>query len=250
MNRFVVLRTHGGVGNQLFQILYGRLYAEENELQLTEVHDTRYPHAFPRSTLIHNAPVPNAYQKTISLTRSPKVFQRFFGRKENPLKFGKTTYIDGYFQARENYTSFAEESISQHLNRLRAELSIEPANIKTKLVHLRMGDFFKDRAAAKKHVLERFSTIAEGSHIMTNDELLLEDIDVVNFIKSKNLVLLTTGGASAEEVLRLMSRYKYIDANDSTLTFWSSVLGGSHVTFKNEKLRKCREYLLDCLSNR
>jgi hypothetical protein len=39
-----ILRTHGGLGNQLFQVLYGRLFAEQFRLDLVEVHDISYNH--------------------------------------------------------------------------------------------------------------------------------------------------------------------------------------------------------------
>ena len=49
---------------------------------------------------------------------------------------------------------------------------------------------------------------------------------------------------SPEELLRLMSKYKKIDTNGSTLTFWASILAGSCVNFSDLNLKKSQEYFV------
>ena len=44
----LILRTHGGLGNQLFQVAYGRLYSKKFNLNLKEIHDSNYKHKFGR----------------------------------------------------------------------------------------------------------------------------------------------------------------------------------------------------------
>ena len=69
----VVVRTHGGLGNQLFQLLYGRLLAERHRATLYELHDIRYEHAFARSRELAGRPAPPPPARPISSLRLPKI---------------------------------------------------------------------------------------------------------------------------------------------------------------------------------
>lgn len=60
----VVVRTHGGLGNQIFQILYARLLAHGREPKL--IHDANYPHAFGLSTAFAGHPQPGSITRLIS----------------------------------------------------------------------------------------------------------------------------------------------------------------------------------------
>jgi hypothetical protein len=239
----LILRTHGGLGNQLFQILYGRLFSDYMGFSLKEIHDLRYPHAFNRTELLLRGEKPTPWQSFVSAARIPKVLQRTVARIEKPLRFGSTFYLDGYFQSVDSYKSFAEKDLKRHLNKLANELSIGHANLDSCLVHLRVGDFFKDVSTAKIHVLDRLKNTPIGAHVMTNDESLLNEPDIATFIELRALKLVTTIGMPAEDVLRNMARYRRIEANDSTLTFWASVLGGSELSLKDKSLRDCHNFL-------
>lgn len=244
MAGYVVLRTHGGLGNQLFQVLLGRLFAEREGRTLLEVHDTRYRHAFVRSSALERGHSPSRWQLIVSAARVPKLLQRVLGLGEAPWRLGQTVYLDGYFQRADLYSSFSAEKISNQLQRLADELTIGRADVETCLVHLRVGDFFSDRAMAKAHVLERLQHIPAGARVMTNEESLLGEPEVVRAMAERDASLISTNGMSAEEVLRTMARHQRIDANDSTLTFWAAVLGGSQVGLRNDRLRACRDLLV------
>lgn len=243
MLRYVILRTHGGLGNQLFQVLLGRLLAEHKRIQLREVHDIRYAHAFPRCQELKSSSSPSQLQSFISAARIPKILQRTVGRTESPWKFGESIYLDGYFQDKSCFMDFKPSLIARHLQDFRDELSIRHEKINARLVHLRVGDFFDDEDAAIAHVIVRLEHARAGFHLMTNDEKLLQHFKIQEFIRAKEAHLITTKNMSAVDVLRTMSQYRYIDANDSTLTFWSSVLAGCQVTFKSRSLRECCDFL-------
>ena len=243
MSRDIILRTHGGLGNQLFQILYGRLFSECMGASLKEIHDLRYPHAFSRSGLLVRGEKPTPWQAFVSAARIPKVLHRTVARIEKPLSLGRSFYLDGYFQGVEFYKPFTAKALTRHLEILANELSIGSANLDVCLVHLRVGDFFADVATAKMHIIERLKNTPTGSHVITNDESLLDDPDIAPFIELRALKLVTTVGMPAEEVLRNMARYRRLEANDSTLTFWSSVLGGSELSIKDKTLRDCHDFL-------
>lgn len=244
MQTFVVLRTHGGLGNQLFQILFGRLYAEAHGIVLREVHDARYPHGFARSEALKRGGSPSMWQSIVSAARVPKVLERVFGRNEGAWRFGRSVYLDGYFQSAAVFGQFAAARVGAHLDALADELAIGQAELDICLVHLRVGDFFVDKKAAHAHVLERLTEVPTGAHVMTNDECLLSYPDIAAALAARGAVIVGTAGMPAEDVLRTMARYRRIDANDSTLTLWASVLANSQVRLRDARLRECRDFLL------
>jgi len=245
--KYAVLRTHGGLGNQLFQILFGRLFAERHGLTLCEVHDLRYRHAFPRSEALVRGGRPSRWQRVVSAARFPKLLQRYLGQAEVPFKLGRSVYLDGYFQRAECYAQFPNEAIARQLQRLADELNIIPAYLETRLAHLRVGDFFANRDKARAHVIERLQKMSAGASVMTNDESLLREPDVASVMSSRGVKLIGTEAMAAEEVLRTMAQYAGVDANGSTLAFWASVLGGARVAFANAALRETNEMLKKCL---
>lgn len=243
-----ILRTHGGLGNQLFQVLYGRLFAEKFRLDLTEVHDISYKHAFTRSKALR-LPMksPALHETLLSFLRLPKLLHRLFRRPEQAIWLFGDAYLDGYFQDAASYTIFETEAMERHLHALVSELSIQPAYIDRCLVHLRLGDFFGSRSDARDHAVQRLSTVHPNSSVMSNDEALLAQPALAAMLATKNCTLESTAGLPAEDVLRLMASYRRIDANDSTMVFWASVLGGCQTTLRHAGLRATRELFANLL---
>lgn len=234
--KFLVLRTHGGLGNQLFQILFGRLYAEFLNLELREIHDSSYPHGFPRCRAIALSSKPSILQSIFSAMRIPKILGRFIGMRERPLQLFNTIYIDGYFQEIDSFRQFERAAIQNQLNALANELGVEAAH-NGKMFHLRLGDFFGDRITAMQHAIDRISDIPAGSWIMTNDEDLLNEPVITRLMNDNHIKLIATNGMPAEQVLCAMSRHSQIDANNSTLAFWAAVLGHSALNLSDKKLQ-------------
>jgi hypothetical protein len=245
MNYEVILRTHGGLGNQLFQILYGRLYSESKGMKLREVHDLNYPHKFQRSSFLSKSEEPSIIKGIISGCRIPKIQNKFMRAKERAFIFGATHYIDGYYQEAYQYEEYSSELIKKNIYRLIDELKIKKEKNNRTLVHLRVGDFFKNREQAEKHVRERIKSMVEGASLMTNDESLLNSVGIKNSLNEKNIKLIETKNMPPEDVLYIMSMFSKIDANDSTLSIWSSILNKCEVDIKNTRLRKLRDYLCE-----
>lgn len=243
-----ILRTHGGLGNQLFQVLYGRLFADTFGIDLLELHDARYEHCFPRSTSLRRPKLlPARHERVLSSLRLPKVLHRFLRRREDALWLFGAVYLDGYFQETDAYAIFESKAIARHLRALAAEISIQPAHIDQCLVHLRVGDFFRSRSAARDHVAQRLYSVSPNSLIVTNDEDLLTEPSIAALLAAKNCNLVSTAGFRAEEVLRLMAAYRRLDANDSTLVFWASVFAGCQTHLRHSGLRATRELFADIL---
>lgn len=234
----VVVRTHGGLGNQIFQIFFARLCAQTLGTCYTEVHDTNYEHKFARSRELRPASASiTKLQYLISGYRVPKLLLRLHLHKSEKIVVFGDTFLDGYFQRVSDYMSFPDALIAAQIEDLRQELSIRhhDSNQST-LYHIRLGDFFSSHQDARAHALDRIEMLNAGSTIISNqEEIFLEDF-VQDKLRGKGCVLRSTVGYTSEDVLRLMSKYGRIVTNNSTLALWASVLGSCHTEFSDSRL--------------
>lgn len=235
----VILRTHGGLGNQIFQLLYARLYSEQNKAVLGEIHDSNYKHHFPRSLELssHKAQL-SFLQRLLSLLRLPKILNRIGTDRVEKVKLMGSIFLDGYFQSENQYKLFKPEKITQELIRIRNELKISNIKKEKFLIHLRLGDFFESFEESKIFALTRLRDLPLGATIITNQEILLTNSEVKFLIDKANCKVVSTIDFTPEEIIRFMSKFENIIANDSTLTFWAAVLGGCKVDFRNPELSK------------
>ncbi len=247
-----VLRTHGGFGNQVFQVLFARLYARKHGVECTEIHDLRYKHRFSRSVELGRFPGrPSLLQQGLSALRIPKLLLRAGCDVDEKVAILGTVYLDGYFQLQDHYAQFDKSDIADQLVQLGRELGIPVVNVGTgMLYHLRLGDFFTSTDAARLHAVARLRELRPGSTIISNQEQLLDEPALKSVIQAQDCQVLSTEGMKAEEVVRLMCTFRQIVANESTLTFWASVLGGCDVNFQSDMLRTTNSYFLGCLESR
>ncbi len=223
--RHVVVRTHGGLGNQIFQILYARLLADGRDPEL--VHDANYPHAFGLSTAFADHAKPSPVARLISRVRVPKLLERARLSARGTVTIGGTTFADAYFQGTHFYSSFGREAILREIDRIRGELNVRPNEIEgDELHHIRLGDFFNDEQSQRIYLAERFKELPAGAFIITNREDLVEEAIRGPELAGQNLSIVPSASASADETLRLMSGYRTIVSNDSTLAFWAACLAG------------------------
>lgn len=241
----VIVRVHGGFGNQIFQVFYARLYAAKYGLKLKEVYDTSYYHGFQRSSVLGAAPDPTKLQKFISDLRIPKLLKKVHLAGERPYRFFGSTYLDAYFQNVTSYTEFCETEIKNNLRSLASEIGISRASNDQTLLHIRLGDFFKTRDSARDHAVSRLRSADKNSAIITNDEAVFDDPVLLRLLDEKNCNILSTKSFEAEDVLRLMATFRRINANDSTLVFWASVLGGCQINLSNNTLIHTHKYFTE-----
>lgn len=224
-SRHVVVRTHGGLGNQIFQILYARLLANSGEPEL--VHDANYPHAFGLSRAFTGYPQPTSVTRLISRLRLPKLLERARLSSRGTVTIGGTTFADAYFQGTHFYRAFSPDAINREIDRIRGELQISPDVVDgDELHHIRLGDFFNDEQSQRTYLAERFKELPAGAFIITNREDLVEESIRSPALARQNLSIVPSASASADETLRLMSGYRTIVSNDSTLAFWAACLAG------------------------
>ncbi|MEK7118755.1 MAG: hypothetical protein AAB869_04045 [Patescibacteria group bacterium] len=237
-----IVRVHGGLGNQIFQVFYARMYADKYGLTLREVYDGSYYHGFERSPALAAAPEPTNLEKFVSALRIPKFLNKAHLSSERPIRIFGSTYLDAYFQTVTSYAEFGDAEIKKHLRRLAAEFGIRSASNDQTLLHIRLGDFFKTRESALEHAVGRLRRADENSAIMTNDEALFKDPVLLRLLDEKKCKIITTERLEPEIVLRLMATFRQINANDSTLIFWASVLGGCKINLNNNTLIHTHEY--------
>lgn len=249
----VVVRTHGGLGNQLFQIVFARLCARARDTGYAELHDLNYAHGFTRSTELEPAPLrATTLQQRISGLRIPKLLLRSrLWRTEQVGIFG-TLYLDGYFQSVADFQVFSDQQIAAEAQYLRRELHIEPtgaADART-LYHIRLGDFFNDAGAALAHALERVEGLSQNATIITNQEELFQNEQVLERMQSRQCRLHSTANYSSEDVIRLMSTHGRIVTNNSTLALWASVLGNCRTEFDDARLAAVHDRLFKAANAR
>jgi hypothetical protein len=233
----VVLRTQGGLGNQLFQLLYARLLAQKLGVALHEVHETQHREEHPRYSPPAAHPPPSGMQLRISSWRVPRLVRVVLGRGfERPLRLGKDWYLDGHFQMGKQYMPFDEQAKRQQLLQLATELDIAPASLDQCLVVMQPGDFFGNIQAARLHALTRLSACPEGASLMTSGEELLQDQRLCELMTARRGQLISTQDLSPVEVLRTMSRYKHLDTENGSLAVWCRLLSGSQVQLPEPRL--------------
>jgi hypothetical protein len=185
----VIVRTHGGLGNQLFQIVFARLSAGTRHTGYAELHDLNYSHGFKRSKELEPAPLhATGVQRCISALRIPKLLLRSrLWRTEQVAMFG-SLYLDGYFQRASDFQRFSDAQIASEVRRLRRELRIEPngcADNRT-LYHIRLGDFFDAADAALAHALKRVDELVPNATVITNQEELFQNAQVEQRCRRSN----------------------------------------------------------------
>lgn len=242
----VVVRTHGGLGNQIFQLLYARLHAHRLRATLSEVHDLGYAHAFARSVEIARASAPSAFGRAVSSLRLPKVLTRLNLRCDAVTLFG-TTYLDGYFQHVVDYAGFDDASLRRELTRLRDELNVSDMPPNGRGMHLRLGDFFTSDAAVTAHLNERLTRLGADTGIVTNEEARLNAPMAAAALVANGARIVPTSDMTPEQVLRTLASFRQVDGNDSTLLFWASVLSGMACEYRNPELKALRERFLRVL---
>lgn len=242
----VVVRTHGGLGNQLFQILYARLYARRRGTAYAEIHDRGYAHRFGRSAELAPAPaIASGWQQLVSRARLPKVLGRIGLDHSEMIALPGGAFLDGYFQRADQYAGFTPSAVATEIERLRAELQVDPAaaHDPRTLYHLRLGDFFNDREKALDHALGRIENLERGSLVISNQEELFSEPRIAAKMAEMECDLRPSADYSGEQVVRFMAGFSRIATNDSTLAFWASVLGNCRTSFENVRLAELHEML-------
>jgi len=233
----ILIRTHGGLGNQIFQVFYALVRHGDN---LILVHDSRYPHGFRLSNYFesHFAGPITISEMFICRLRIVKLIEKLSSLSPE-IKLGNTYILDGYFQKVDFYEQFSSNKLSLGLNKLKNILHINGELKKNVLCHIRLTDFYRTDAERIQAARKRLLVLQDETDFISSDDKLIFNDDICqSIIRDKNLIHLNTSGFSAEKVFRLMSEYKTIESNNSTLAFWASVLNNSDLIVNDMNLKK------------
>lgn len=229
----ILLRSCGGLGNQIFQLAYARLLASKykvrtiahyHEANYTRVADWEYPK-------VDDLVLPNFFEKFILKLRLPKILYRIGIVSNEYIKFGNYLILDGYFQDHNSYKSFSKSDLNVQLERIRIELIGKqdyPIDEENVIFHFRLGDFFRSEEGQAEFVVNSLPLLPNCATLISNrDDFLTSNNAIKNIFKSKLINYIVTDNYKAIELIRLFSNYKVIYSNGSTLALWASILSNS-----------------------
>ena len=252
MTFFFVVRTHGGLGNQLFQIFYAILLRNRvSRARLTVIHDSNYGHGFELDKNLEVAYsskvgfIPNI----ISKARIPKVISRLLRREIGRFSLLNYHFLDGYFQDVRNYNNFDDMEISDALNELKGHLvpKADECDRSSVLYHFRLLDFFRSESEELKYIKAQFSDVSAKSSIVSNNDNLFRRPEIQKYLRKKNINHIESDGLSSVEVLLLMMGYGTIHSNNSTLAFWAAIFNRCELNVGDDDLKIL--YTLFCPNN-
>lgn len=241
-------RTCGGLGNQIFQILFGRLLSIQTHSELNVSHSMRYKHRFELSEYFNvDCHSLSFLDKLILRFRLPTLLYRSGINKKGYFKFLSNFYLDSYFQDVEQFQRFSVQQIKSEISKIREELDLLPQEREPLLVHFRLGDFFQTTEQKIENVKYRLKKTPNAAKFITNDEEIFNNKELKKLLLKKNLVLQSTMGWSSQKVLKFMCKFSYIIANDSTMVFWASVFSNSNVNLSDSRLSELQLFFKEIL---
>lgn len=237
----ILFRSCGGLGNQIFQLFFTRLLAEKlNTTNIVHYHESNYARiAYWEYPLNETMVGPSTFELIIIKLRIPQFLYKFKLTNKEYVKFGNTIIIDGYFQNLEYYKYFSTEDLICQLDRLRNELVPDFfKNVQsTKLVHFRLGDFFKTEYDQLEFICKYLEKIDEGTTLISNrDDLFLQDIYIKNKLKKCKLNYIETDSYNSIDLFGLFAQFKSISSNGSTFALWASILAKSELQLVSQEL--------------
>ena len=242
----ILIRTHGGLGNQLFQIFFALALADRTQDNDIKVfHHLRYKHRFELSPILERYRKETSLDRyrIISSLRMPKVLTKMGLRSSGYLHVGSLYVLDDYFQDLRHYTCFTTKNLKSSMKTIKSLFIHEPISKKDSLYHLRLKDFFRNESEEKGHLLERIKDMRNGSDIITNNDGLFERLVDSTLLERRSIRLIKTSHAKAEDILRLMMNYRTIDSNGSTLALWAAVLSSANLNSGDLELDAFIKYM-------
>ncbi len=244
MYRSLILRTHGGLGNQLFQVFYAFCCCRTFEIgELKIIHDSNYSHGFELAPIFkHHSGGVRLIERLVSKMRLPKILHRSKVLKIESIEIGSCLYLDGYFQDEKAYNIFSQDIIESSLRELIADSGIDLSLSLSKdnLYHFRLGDFYANENLEYDAAIRLVKSFHGSGDIITNNQTLLQKVLDSSEFRSETRNLIDTENFDAFAVLQLMINYKKVFSNNSTLAFWASVISGSELVTTDDNLNAMR----------
>ena len=183
----IQLRTHGGLGNQLFQIFYALLNKNHSGAEdLLIYHDSRYKHGFKLSKNIKKIHIDQGISNAPFLLRYKfiKILEKF-RVNEGKLSTKYDLLLDGYFHDIELYVQFPQDVLIKTLSEIKSFFYINRIKAREKLYHFRLGDFFENEEKKNSFALQYINNIEYGAHIITNEIEVLKQPSIYEVLIKK-----------------------------------------------------------------
>jgi len=231
----ILLRTCGGIGNQLFQSNFAILLADKyKSSNIYHLHSENYERVAQWELDILNFRSARGLYLLLLLLRLPRLMTYFKISNKEYVRIGSLIILDGYFLEKSNYELFCSQDIEQSIQYWRRIFDIKKNKNGKTLLHIRLGDFFVSNKERELFLNFTFDQVEKEVDIISNDEdLVLECLRNKYYNKAELCKILSTTNLSSIELLRFVSQYENICYNGSTLLFWGSILGGSSLTWNS-----------------
>lgn len=261
--RMIIVKLEGGLGNQMFQLAIGRILAEKNKTFLTfdktffdnnkrrlghtprnyelKIFVESYPVAGEKAILVfHKLSIINRIKKKLGLNY-PKTFRESsFNFNSRVLNQNTPIYLRGFFQSYKYFQGY-EELIKKIFvfpqNRLEGkniELLNYINNNQTLAIHVRRGDYVKDKRIQQYHgnltteyYLQAISAVVSKIHGLTliffsdDTQWVKEEFQKLDF--PKKFVDYNSGENSWKDMF-LMSCCKHQIIANSSFSWWAAWL--------------------------
>jgi hypothetical protein len=235
---------HGGLGNQLFQFFIATALAIDSKASVLKVipgllgqYDTS--RGLEIQNLINEANTPPQFflSKLDLLTRCrfPKIAKRIFAWESVFRIPGYGVLLDGYFQELRFFKQYNFDQLASILKCWRSTLAKQGLLLppqRSKVMHIRLGDFFKSPTAARQFVRDRLIQSSGATDLVTDQEDLVAEV-LAKLQLSVDVKLRVTAGTSAWNLFAILSSYKNIETNGSSLALWAAVLSPAEFQSSN-----------------
>lgn len=235
----IYLLTHGGLGNQLFQIFYAICKSKGNLNQIALYHSANYYHGIELNNAFRTLQKTSEKKPLLFKTRLIKLLTKVKLLRSEQIKLLNNVYLDGYFQNPKFWLEFDTERLNLAKDILRDLLQLkELQTTKETLLHLRLGDFFKKNKTKRKFIKATLKSTLNYDKIITNDENLTKEI--LNEIGLDTSKIVSTNNIEPQELIKIMCSFEKIISNGSTLATWASILSDNSLssTKTQEEIKK------------
>ena len=245
---------HGGLGNQLFQYFVAQAEAVGRQsLELRVIPDVLVRYRTARNLEIMNLIDTSAAEPRVlllpvdllALVRLPKIAKKLTGKESMMRMPGYGTLLDGYFQELRFFQRYDAVQLGIVLSDWRKMLAaqglLQPSEL-PQITHVRLGDYFKSRSDARQFAYERIAGLRGATDLVTDQEDLVAEV-LTEISLPFEVRLRPTATLSAWEFFQLLSTYKQVVTNGSSLAFWSAVLSGADFSTSNLEHMKIWKYL-------
>ena len=221
MNNYIIFCTHGGLGNQLFQVLYARLNANKYNIdKIYYSHNKNYKRLADFELTFLNGIKPAKFIDNLILKfRIPKILERLNLSKSGKIIILNKLILDNYFQDSSFYSEFSKNEIITQISILRKEFHSNFNDIyfnnynQLNIFHFRLGDFFQSDIEQIKFIESNLKNIPNNTVVISNRDDLFSSIRFFSNLDHNNIKYLETKQFTSIQMLFLFTKFNNIFLN-------------------------------------